>query len=70
MTSVLQTSPNATRCRVANHLWVYKAPFSDSMGQISSRSFGLIPFHKPYTVEEIFQIKQANRGFIHAYDRT
>jgi hypothetical protein len=66
MTSPLLMSPNVTRCRMSNRLWVYKTPYTEFVG---SKSIGPISFHKPYTTEERLQIKQANRGFIHAYER-
>jgi hypothetical protein len=69
MTSPLLLNPNVTRCRVSNRLWVYKIPYTEFVGSAPSKSVGPISYHKPYTTEERLRIKQANRGFVHAYER-
>jgi hypothetical protein len=69
MTSLLLTSPNVTRCRISNRLWVYKTPYATFTNPSSYKSIGPIPYRKPYTAQERVQIKQANRGFVHAYER-
>jgi hypothetical protein len=69
MTSQLLMAPNVTRCRVANHLFLYQTPYQDPGTPSQQYRFGPISYHPRYTTEERQRIKRMNRGFTHAFDR-